>query len=53
MRNGNRHADTENRHVLPRGRRSTRGLDWELGLEDYIIYGMDKQQGPIIQHREL
>ena len=43
----------QNRTDLPRGRKGVGGKDWELGNAKIIIYRMDKQQGPTVQHREL
>ena len=38
---------------MPRGRKGVGGKDWELGNAKIIIYRMDKQQGPTVQHRDL
>ena len=39
---------------LPRRRRDEGEKDRELGVSRHsLLYGMDKQQGPTVRHREL
>ena len=54
LRNRNRLTDIENRLWLPRGRGWERdGLGvWDQQMQT-IMYRMDKQQGPTVEHREL
>ena len=55
LQNGNRLTDTENRLVVAKGEgewgRDRLG-DWDQQMQS-ILYKMDKQQGPTVEHREL
>ena len=44
------HKHREQTGSCPRGRWG--GMDWDWQMQT-IIYRMDKQQGPTIQHREV
>ena len=53
--NTNRLTDTEDRPVVAKGevRWGKEGLGtWDQQMQT-SIYGMDKQQGPTVQHREI
>ena len=49
--------NTENKLVVAKGEEGRGGTFWEFGISRckllYIIYRMDKQQGPIVLHKEL
>ena len=39
--------------MVTKGERQGGGTNWEFGIDILLIYIIDKQQGPIVQHREL
>ena len=44
----------ESRLVVPGGRREENGMDRQFGVWGCkLLFGMDGQWGPIVQHREL
>ena len=43
----------ENRLVVAKGKEGGREMDWEFGVSRCKLFRMDKQQGPIVYHREL
>ena len=49
-----RQKQTQNRLVVAKGDGGGGGMDWEFGVHRCkLIYRMDKQQGPIVQHRAI
>ena len=46
-------SQTENKHMVTKGGNGG-GINQEFGINRYTtIYKIEKQQGPIVQHREL
>ena len=41
--------------MVAKGESDEEGIDWEFGISrcKTIIFRMDQQQGPTVQHREL